>query len=54
MLRPLVAGTAVAFILAPVASWSKDPPQQTEVERTGMSFSPSRSIPTAPRSASSS
>jgi hypothetical protein len=40
MLRPLVAGTAVAFILAPVASWSKDPPQQTEVEQTGHILQP--------------
>ena len=54
MLRSLVAGTVVALILAPAASWSKDPPQQIEVERTGISFNPSRSIRTAPISASSS
>ncbi len=41
MLRPLVAGTVVALILAPAASWSKDPPQQIEVERTGHIVQPS-------------
>ena len=40
MLRSLVAGTVVALILAPAASWSKDPPQQIEVERTGHILQP--------------
>ena len=40
MLRPLVAGTMIAFVLAPPVSWAKDPPQQIEVERTGHILQP--------------
>ena len=40
MLRPLVAGTMIAFGLAPPVSWAKDPPQQIEVERTGHILQP--------------
>jgi hypothetical protein len=31
MMRPLVAGTVIAFLLAPAVSWSKDPLQQIGV-----------------------
>lgn len=40
MMRPVVAGTVIAFILAPAVSWSKDPPQQIEVELTGHILQP--------------